>query len=120
MTKLNVGCNISGTMINLLVYTDHIVLIASIWWGLQTLLNIIEAAADDIKMTFNTKKTISIVFNPCNERGVVCDSFPAFTPAGCKLKFVDRFKYLGHVLDNKLYSWWQGYSHGTEMFIYEN
>ena len=28
--------------------------------------------------------------------------FPAFILADCELIFVDQFKYLGHVIDNKL------------------
>jgi hypothetical protein len=102
VTKLNVGCNIAGTTINLLAYADDMVLLAPSWRGLQILLNIVEAAADDIKMTFNTKKTVCMIFNPCNRRETICDTFPTFTLAGSQLMFVDQFKYLGHVIDNKL------------------
>jgi len=57
--KLNVGCNIAGTMVNLLVYADGTVLLAPSWRGLQLLLlKVVEAAAVDIKMSFNTKKTV--------------------------------------------------------------
>jgi exonuclease III len=102
VTKLNVGCNIAGTMINLLAYADDIVLLAPSWRGLQTLLKVVEAAVNDIKMTFNTKKTVCMIFNPCNKRDVVSDDFPALVLAGCDLEFVDHFKYLGHIIDNKL------------------
>ena len=102
MTKLNVGCSIAGTTINLLAYADDIVLLAPSLRGLQILLNFVEAAADDIKMTFNTKKTVCMIFNPCNKRASVCDTFPAFTLAGCELMFVEQFKYLGHIIDNEL------------------
>jgi hypothetical protein len=102
VTKLNVGCNIAGTTFNLLAYAYDIVLLAPSWRGLQTLLNIVELAADDIKMTFNTKKTVCMVCNPRNKRDNVSDIFPAFTLAGCELLFVEQFKYLGHIIDNKL------------------
>ena len=38
--KLNVGCNIAGTMVNLLAYEDDIVLLGPSWRGLQMLLKV--------------------------------------------------------------------------------
>ena len=54
--KLNVGSNIAGTMVNLVVYADDIVLLAPSWRRQQMLLKVVEAAAVDIKMSFNTKR----------------------------------------------------------------
>jgi len=51
-------------------------------------------------MSFNTRKTVCMIFNPCNRRKIVCNSFPAITLAGCQLLFVQQFKYLGHIIDN--------------------
>ena len=102
VTKLNIGCGYFGTNINLLAYADDMVLLAPSWFGLQKLLSVIEDAANEINMSFNTKKTVCMVFNPCNKRKVVCNSFPAFKLAGCNLLFVDNFKYLGHIIDNRL------------------
>ena len=53
-------------------------------------------------MSFNTKKTVCMVFTPCDRHKRVCNSFPAFTLAGCKLLFVDSFKCLGHIIDNAM------------------
>ena len=53
-----------------------------------------------IMRTLNTNKTTSIVFKPCNRFKTVSDSFPQFTLAGCKLKVVEQFKYLGHLIHN--------------------
>lgn len=78
------------------------VLLAPSWRALQDLLLVVQQAADDIRMSFNTRKTVCMIFNPCNRRKIVCDSFPAFTLAGCKLLFVQQFKYLGHFIDNSL------------------
>jgi len=102
VTKLNVGCNYFGTNVNLLAYADDLVLLAPSWQGLQNLLCVTEEAADQINMTFNTKKTVCMVFNPCNKRKVICSSFPVFKLTGSNLKFVDNFKYLGHIIDNCL------------------
>jgi len=51
-------------------------------------------------MTFNTSKTTCMVLNPCNRSKTVLDSFPQFTLSGCKLKFVEQLKYLGHLIHN--------------------
>ena len=51
-------------------------------------------------MTFNTRKTVCMVFDPRNRNKCIADSFPAFTVSGCQLKFVNQFKYLGHIIDN--------------------
>jgi len=102
VTNLSIGCNYFGFSINLLAYADDMVLLAPSWYGLQFLLNTIEKAADDINMSFNTKKTVCMVFNPCNKRKIVSSSFPAFRLSGCDLSFVDNFKYLGHIIDNCL------------------
>ena len=85
MTKLNVGCNIAGTRIDLLAYADDTVLIAPSWRRLQTLLKVVEVAVDDIKMTFSTKKTVCMIFNPCNKRDIASDDFPAFVQADFEL-----------------------------------
>ena len=71
---------------------------------MQSLLDVIESSANEINMSFNTNKTVCMVFNPINKRKLVCISitFPAFRLAGCHLLFVEHFKYLGHIIDNDL------------------
>jgi len=44
----NIGCNIAGCMMNILAYTDDMVLLAPSWKGLQDLLNIIDKVAVEI------------------------------------------------------------------------
>ena len=78
-----------------------VVLLAPSRQGLQNLVVIIEKAASDIGLSFNTQKTVCMVFNPCDRSKLVCDceSFPSFTVSGCDLKFVPQFKYLRHIID---------------------
>lgn len=102
VTSVNLGCSYAGTVINLLAFADDMVLLAPSWHALQTLLLAVEDAADKISMSFNTKKTVCMVFNPLMRCKLVCVSFPEFTLAGSKLKFVDSFRYLGHIIDNYL------------------
>jgi len=70
------------------------------WRGLQKLLGILEEASTAIGMTFNTKKTVCMIFNPCDKRKMVCSDFPQFVLAKCNLTFVSQFKYLGHIIEH--------------------
>ena len=96
------GCTYAGTIINLLAYADDMVVLAPSWQALQSILVVIEDAASKISMSFNTKKTVCMVFNPCDRRKIICDTFPQFILAGCKLQFVEQFRYLGHLIDSCL------------------
>lgn len=96
ITSMNVGCKLCGINVNLLAYADDLVLLAPSWVALQRLLDAAEAAASKINMTFNTRKTVCMVFNPASRSKRVADSFPVFTLCNSQLVFVDQFKYLGH------------------------
>ena len=97
----NIGCTgYNGFCLNLLAYADDIVILAPSWQGLQLLLKIIDMAARAIELSFNTKKTVCMVFNPCDKHKMVCNSFPQFQLAGCYLSFVSQFRYLGHIIEN--------------------
>ena len=96
---MNIGCRYTRTVNNLLAFADDMVILAISWFALQTLLLAVEAEASKLNMTFNTKKTVCMVFNPTDRRKVVCASFPNFTLAGCEVKFVDSFRYIGHIID---------------------
>ena len=97
---MDIGCIYFGTNVNLLAYADDLVLLAPSWWALQSLLDVLAAAASKIMMTFNTSKTTFMVFNLCNRSKTVSNFFPQFTLSGCKLKFVEQFKYLEHLTHN--------------------
>ena len=102
ITKLNIGCRYFGTNINLLAYADDIVLLAPSWCGMQSLLNVIESSPNEINMSFNTNKTVCMVFNPISKRKLICNTYPAFRLAWCHLLFAEHFKYLAHIIDNDL------------------
>ena len=74
-------------------------MLAPSWLGLQNLLNVIQVAASDINMVFNTKKTVCMVFNPTDKKKIVSLAFPKFVLDGQQLSFVSDFRYLGHVID---------------------
>ena len=75
ITSMNVGCKLLGINVNLLAHADDLVLLAPLWVALQRLLDAAEAAASKI-MTFNTRKTVCMVFNPASRSKRVADSFP--------------------------------------------
>ena len=95
-----IGCCVAGTFINILAYADDIVLMAPSWRGLQKLFGTLEEASTAIGMTFNTKKTVRMIFNPCDKRKIVCSDFLQFVLAKCNLTFVSQFKYLGHIIEH--------------------
>jgi len=77
------------------------VLLAPSSIGLQSLLNLglLESSANEIFMSFSTKKTICMVFNPSKRHKVICKTLiPVFRLAGCNLIFFENFKYLGDCL----------------------
>jgi len=98
--SLNICCNFAGINVSLLAYADDLVLLAPSWRALQCLLKAVEVAGININMTFNTRKTVCMVFNPADRNKIVANSFPTFTLCDCSLMFVNKFKYLGHVIDN--------------------
>jgi len=56
--------NIAGCMVNILAYADDMVLLAPSRKSLQGLLDIIDKVAVEIDMSFNTNKTVCMMFNP--------------------------------------------------------
>jgi hypothetical protein len=102
ITSLRLGCNVAGTMINLLCFADDMVLLAPSWRGLQILIDKLHTEALAINMTFNVSKTVCMIFKPVNSRYAICDIFPAFSANRQILTFVTQFKYLGHIIRNDL------------------
>lgn len=96
------GCNIASVFVNILAYADDIVLLAPSWRALQCLLNLTEQCASDLKMLFNTDKSVCMVFNPSQRNKIVASHFPCFVLQDKFLSFVSHFKYLGHIIENNL------------------
>ena len=66
------------------------------------LIDILVVGASKIDMICNTLKTVAMVFNPKVKRWVLDVGFPNFTLGNTMIKFVHVFKYLGHVINNRL------------------
>jgi hypothetical protein len=102
IVQSEIGCKIGGVFYNVLAYADDIVLLAPSWRALQSLINLLDECANDINMVCNIAKTVCMVYNPKNSRMIIDSKVPNFTLNGNVLQFVDKFKYLGHVINNKL------------------
>ena len=63
-----IGCAINNKLINILAYADDIVLIAPSWRALQILINVLQSNAKEINMTFNTDKSVAMIFAPKDRR----------------------------------------------------
>ena len=98
----SIGCNIGGRFYNILAYADDMVLLAPSWFALQHLIGILSMLAIEIDMSCNVLKTVCMVFNPTCKRKAVSCIYPEFILNGVCLKYVCEFKYLGHVVNNKL------------------
>ena len=55
---------------------------------------------DGIDMSCNVNKTVFMVFPPKEKSKTVASPFPCFGINNMELKFVDNFKYLGHIISN--------------------
>jgi hypothetical protein len=99
IVQSKVGCNIGGMFYNLLAYADDIVLLAPSWFALQYLIDLLNKCALEINMSCNIDKTVCMVFNPKRRKMVIADKFPCFAINGFPLQFVQKFKYLGHIIN---------------------
>ena len=88
---------------NWLAYADDLVLLAPSLHGLQYLINVLISAADDVSLNVNTKKTVTMIFNPTDKYKRLSSTFPQFSMRGSCLSYVACFKYLGHIIDNSMH-----------------
>jgi len=92
-----IGCCFAGAVINHLTYADDLVVFAPSAKGLQTLLNLCLTFGKVNDILFNRSKSKLMFFDTlkCGERAnILLD--------GNALDYVSNFKYLGHIIDNKL------------------
>ena len=94
------GCTMGNQFTNVLAYADDLVLLPPSWKALQFLLNILAVEAVAINMTCNTSKTVCMVFPPSNRNCIIGPVFPSFVINQHTVKFVQKFKYLCHIISN--------------------
>ena len=94
LSSSRLGCNIGGLFVNMLAYTDDMVLLAPSWYALQSLIKILERWCTELDIVCNTIKMVCMIFKPKNLDRRISADFPCFTLDYCKLKFVSQFRYL--------------------------
>ena len=94
-----VGCHIHDECINSLSYADDMVLLAPTLDALQRLIGVCEVYAARHDIVYNTTKTECMVVPPAHSKVTYRKS--AWL-SGCALAFVDRFTYLGHVINQAM------------------
>ena len=102
VVETGIGCMLGGKVINLLAYADDLVLLAPSWRAMQQLLSILNVQADNLNLSCNVNKTVCMVFNPNKRDRIITSNFPCFKIGSSSLKFVDKFKYLGHFITSDL------------------
>ena len=98
ISMLGKGSKIKGVWINILAYTDDIVLLTPSWSAMQDLPCQIESLAMDIDMVFNVGKTKCMIVKPKESSKRFLVNIPQFVLSGLKVDFYLEIKYLGHVL----------------------
>jgi len=102
ISQSRLGCNIGGMFVNLFAYADDMVMLAPSWHAMQALIKLLDIWCAELDIECNTKKTVCMIFKPRNKTRYITDDFPNFILSGCALNFVSEFRYLGHVLNDKL------------------
>lgn len=97
-----IGCNIAGIFVNIVSYADDMVLLAPSWTALQELINLLESVCIDYDIVCNAKKTVCMMFCPRESCKRIALSFPPFTLGSQILQYVKQFRYLGHMINDRL------------------
>jgi len=85
-------------VVNILAYADDLVLLAPSWRALQLLLDKLRSIADHLDMICDSSKTVCMVVIPKRRCSMVAYQFPNFMVNNVTLKYINEFKYLGHVV----------------------
>lgn len=99
LNKAGVGCSVDGISMNNISYADDMVLLSPSVSGLKKLLKICEEWAEVNGLRYNSKKSVFLLF-----RGNIKKTHykPNFKLNGVPLKQVPEYKYLGHIVTERL------------------
>ena len=94
----NVGVNVNGTLVNVLVYADDIVLLANNEVEMQTLLNTLHRWCTNWHVKINPGKTKAVHFGKKNTK----ESSVKLKLGHSVIEFVQKYKYLGITISSNL------------------
>ena len=98
LNSSGVGCLTGFTLVNHLSYADDMVLLAPSKRGLQLLLDLCSSYAFLHNILYNTEKSYCMIYWP---KRFLYKFIPEFFLQGEKLDYIDVFKYLGVMLNDK-------------------
>ncbi|XP_061719310.1 uncharacterized protein LOC133526635 [Cydia pomonella] len=93
-----VGCHVGDVCINSLSYADDMVLLSPSIKGLRKLVSVCENYVNSHGLIYNVAKTELMIF----KAGRGPENIPEVKLNGEKLRIVQRFKYLGHILTDDM------------------
>ena len=98
-----IGCHIGGMAVNVFAYADDVVLLAPSWHGMQDLIALLSECCNCLDLEYNVRKTKCMVVNPISVDKTMRRTFPCFSIDGQIIELVTEFKYLGHILSEKMH-----------------
>ena len=102
IVNCKVGCIIGGIFYYVLAYADDIVLLVPSWHALQDLINVFHDVSVQLNMKYNTAKMCCMVFSKCNKNVHNRQYLPCLKLENARLNYVVSFKYLSHIITNRL------------------
>ena len=96
-----IGCFVGDVCMNILAYADDIVVLATSWHALQSLLNVLHSQSVPVDMSCNVNKTVCMMPKLKRQSSIIRAHFPPPRLGASSVQYVSNFKYLGHIiLDN--------------------
>ena len=99
LNRCNVGCLVNSMIFNHIMYADDLVLLSPSTAGLQTLLDICSEFGISHDVKFNSKKSAVMSFESDSIQKI---NIPDFKINGEKIDCVDKYCYLGHIIQKDL------------------
>lgn len=99
LNTIDVGCYFNYLYLNHLMYADDVILVCPSTHGLQKLIDACGKYGLDHDVIFNDKKTVCMIIRTKKYNNFV---FSNFTLNERELKFVNKYKYLGHIITDNL------------------
>lgn len=95
LSESGLGCHVGGRPLNNFSYADDLAILAPCARALNSLLEICDIFARENCIEFSSSKSVVLLITP---KHFTLDIRPNIYLGECNISYVERFKYLGHVL----------------------
>jgi hypothetical protein len=99
ISKLKYGCKIKFINVNNVAFADDIVILAPTAFALQNILNVLNIELEQINLFLNPAKCAYMIINKSRK---IKETSANIHINNIKLKYVDQYKYLGFIINNRL------------------